>query len=81
MSATKAKVVALIAEALRLDDAEIAILEREAGYATLKKWTSAKHAEIVVAVEDAFGIEIEEREIPRLNTVAKIVAYVDRTAG
>jgi acyl carrier protein len=78
---TRETVIQLIANVLHLDDAEVAILRMEVGYKHLKKWTSARHAEIMVAIEDAFHIEIDERSIPRLNDVAKIVAYVDQAAG
>ncbi len=74
-------VIQTIASVLRLDDAELAVLRMETGYKHLKKWTSARHAEIMVAIEDAFHIEIDERSIPRLNDVAKIVAYVERAGG
>ena len=74
---TRETVIRLIADVLQLDEADVAILRMEVGYKHLRKWTSARHAEIMVAVEDAFHIEIDERSIPRLNDVAKIVAYVD----
>ena len=75
----KDTVIRLIGEVLTLDADEIENLRQEVGYKRLKKWTSARHAEIIVAVEDEFDIEIDERSIPRLNDVARIVAHVQET--
>lgn len=80
-AAIKARVVEAIAATLKLDAAERANLMLDEGYATLKKWTSARHAEIIVAFEDAFGIEVDERSIPKLNRVAKFVDYVKTGAA
>lgn len=74
---TKDRVVRTIAEILSLDEGEIDNLRTEVGYKRLKKWTSARHAEIIVALEDEFDIEIEDRAIAKLNDVRKIVDYVD----
>ena len=74
---TKDRVVRTIAGVLSLDESEIDNLRTEAGYKRLKKWTSARHAEIIVALEDEFDIEIDDRAIAKLNDVRKIVDYVD----
>ncbi|HXV75999.1 MAG TPA: acyl carrier protein [Candidatus Polarisedimenticolaceae bacterium] len=74
---TKETVIGQIAAVLQLDEAEIENLRKDVGYKRLKKWTSARHVEIIVAVEDVFDIEVDERSIPKLNDVAKIVAYVE----
>lgn len=74
---TKDRVVRTIAGVLGLDEAEIDNLRTEVGYKRLKKWTSARHAEIIVALEDEFGIEIDDGAIAKLNDVRKIVDYVD----
>ena len=74
--ALKERIVRAISSVLRLTPEEEANLRLDEGYKTLKKWTSARHAEIVVAIEDEFGIEIDEIAIPKLNSVAKFVQYV-----
>jgi acyl carrier protein len=76
MSNVKDRVIDIISRTLKLDDRERAMLSQESGYEQLRKWTSARHAEIIVALEDDFGIEIDGRDIARLNDVAKIVAYL-----
>jgi acyl carrier protein len=70
------RVIQVVSQVLRLDAGEVANLRTLSGYKKLVKWTSARHAEIIVAVEDEFAIEVEERAIPRLIDVASIAAYV-----
>lgn len=72
----KEKVVRAIKNVLSLDAQEEEILRDENYSGGLTKWTSATHAEIIVAVEDEFDIEISDMRIPGLNSLAKIVAYV-----
>ncbi len=43
---TKDRVVRTIAEVLGLEESEVENLRAEVGYKRLKKWTSARHAEI-----------------------------------
>lgn len=75
----KNRVAELISEVLDLDAAEQENLRDEEGYSMLVKWTSAKHAEIIVAVEDEYDIEIDDRSIVKLNTLAKIAEYVEQS--
>ena len=59
MNDARERVVATISRVLKLSDAEIANLRLDAGYKSIARWTSARHAEIIVALEDEFGVEIE----------------------
>jgi acyl carrier protein len=76
MNNLKDRVIAIISRVLKLDDRERAMLAKETGHEQLRKWTSARHAEIIVALEDEFGIEIDGRDMARLNDVSKIMAYI-----
>jgi acyl carrier protein len=76
----KEKVVRAIKNVLSLDAQEEEILRDENYSGGLTKWTSATHAEIIVAVEDEFDIEISDMRIPGLNSLAKIVAYVQENS-
>lgn len=78
MSDIKNRTVEIIAVVLELESQELDNLRCEIGYKTLKKWTSAKHAEIIVAIEDEFGIEVDELSLPRLNNLVKIVDYIQQ---
>jgi acyl carrier protein len=80
MDDTAGRVIQAITGVLKLDSAEVVILQELSGFKKLRKWTSARHAEVMVAVEDEFGITIDELSIPRLTDVAKIVAYIHSTA-
>jgi acyl carrier protein len=50
----------IVAAVLGLDPAAVA---DAAGPATLGGWTSRKHIELVVALEDAYGVSFSAREI------------------
>lgn len=80
MSNVKDRVVDIIAEVLSLDAEGRAVLNDDTGNLELGSWTSARHAEIIVALEDEFDREVEERMIARLSDVPKIVDYFDRAA-
>jgi acyl carrier protein len=74
--ALKERIIRAISSVLKLTPEEEVNLRLDEGYKALRKWTSARHAEIVVAIEDEFGIEIDEISIPKLNNVAKFTQYV-----
>jgi acyl carrier protein len=76
MNDIKDRVIDIITQILKLDDRERAMLAKETGYEQLRKWTSARHAEIIVALEDEFRIEIDGRDMARLNDVSEIMAYI-----
>jgi acyl carrier protein len=76
MNEIKQRILRVIAETLQLDDEDIAVLREDVGYRQIRKWNSARHAEIIVAIEDEFDIEIDELSISKLNDVPKIVEYV-----
>ena len=67
MNDTKQRVIRVISETLQLNDEDIAVLHQDVGYKQIRKWNSARHAEIIVAIEDEFDIEIDERSISKLN--------------
>lgn len=74
----KERAVQAIAGTISLTAAETENLKNETAYKALAKWTSARHAEIIVALEDEFHIEIDERSIPGLINVTRIVDYVQK---
>ena len=77
MSETRERVIGIISDVLKLSAADIANLRRETGYEAMKAWDSLRHVQIIVAIEDAFGIEIDEDSIAKMSDVASIVAYVE----
>ncbi len=78
MSKNKERIVEIIREVLELQDDEVANLRNEDDYEPIARWDSIRHVQIMVALEDEFDIEIEDRAIPKLNNLAKIAAYIDQ---
>lgn len=58
------------------------MLGQEAGIegsrATMPAWDSLKHMQIVFALEDRFGIEFTEEQIPKLDSVRSIADHVQK---
>ncbi len=50
----------------RIDDAT--------GRETLRSWNSLCHVELILAIEDAFGVTFARREVAQMTTVAKLRA-------
>lgn len=42
------------------------------------KWNSLKHVEIIFALEDAFGIQFSEAEMPTLDSIKALTDAVER---
>lgn len=80
MTDAKERVIKVISKILDLNKDEIENLKKETGYKRLKKWTSARHAEIIVGLEDEFGVEIKERAIPKLKDVRTILSHLSGAA-
>ncbi len=53
-------------------------LQAEDSPATLSTWDSMKQIEIVLTVEEAFGIDLTTREILDLKSVDRLVALLRR---
>ena len=77
LSPTQERVVQIVAQTLNLGAEDIANLRQLDGYKKLEGWTSARHVEIIVAVEEEFGVEVDDVSILRLKDVASIAEYVD----
>jgi acyl carrier protein len=64
-----AELAEVVAAVLNLDPADIV---EEAGPATLGSWTSRKHIELVVAIEDAYGVSFTAKEIFGIRSVGDL---------
>ncbi len=64
---------AIMAQALRLP------LERigpDAAIGTVPNWDSTAHMRMMIALEDEFGIDLDERDMVEMTSLAKIRAVV-----
>ena len=64
------------------DELEIApeTLDETSDMATVEAWDSLGHLNVVLAVEESFGVRFPPQDIPRLTSVAALAAGV-REAG
>jgi acyl carrier protein len=69
------RVYAIFAEELALDAETVTL---DLSYNSIPEWDSIAHMHVVMALEEAFGINFTDAEIPELTTVSKVVAAVER---
>jgi acyl carrier protein len=67
------KVRDLVAEVLAVDPRE---LSDDSGPLTMRGWSSRKHLELVVTLEEVFGISLSNAEIVAMRSVADIRAVL-----
>ncbi|MCH4040260.1 MAG: acyl carrier protein [Lachnospiraceae bacterium] len=71
---TQEKVIDIIKDTLKFDDKEITPqmdLFKDLGVDSLDA------VELVMALEEAFGVQIPDEELPKLNTVETITKYIE----
>jgi acyl carrier protein len=78
VSTPHAELAEIVAAVLEVDPAEIS---DPAGPATLPSWTSMRHIQLVVAVQEAYGLSFDYTEISGIRTVGDLRALVAARAG
>ena len=68
------KIRTIMAEALRLP---IDRIGPDAAIGTVPNWDSTAHMRMMIALEDAFGIELDESRMVEMTSLAKIRAAVE----
>ncbi len=68
-----AQVIGLVAEALQVAPETI---EAETAFGDLPQWDSMGHMEIILALEERFGVEVSAETIGALTSVPLIVAHL-----
>ena len=58
-----------------------ATITAETAQATCPKWDSLGHLNLMLAVEDAFGVRLSVDDIPRLTSVPAILAHLRALAS
>ena len=68
------KIRAIMAEALRLPADRIGA---DAAIGTVPNWDSTAHMRMMIALEDEFGIELDESRMVEMTSLAKIRSTVE----
>jgi len=61
----------------RVLDVDPSAVNADTSPASLPKWDSVAHINLIFELEDAFEIRFASDEIPSLNTVARLQAAID----
>lgn len=61
----------------RVLDVDPSTVSGDTSPASLSKWDSVAHINLIFELEDAFEIRFASHEIPSLNTVARLQAAID----
>ena len=61
----------------RVLDVDPSAVNDDTSPASLPKWDSVAHINLIFELEDAFEIRFASHEIPSLNTVARLQAAID----
>ena len=69
----KEKIISIIAEITKIEQTEL--LEN---MDTAKLWDSMKQIEVILALEEEYGIQFEQNELAELTTTGKIVDVLQR---
>jgi acyl carrier protein len=64
-----------LARALKADPATIG---DEASQTDLSEWDSVRHMNVVLALENDFGIEFDDAELPTLTSLPLLVAAIEK---
>lgn len=73
MSSIEEKVREVIASVFGLDPAEIG---EDASHKTVAAWDSLRHMNLILALEEEFGLQFDDQEIVDLVTFPRIVEAV-----
>lgn len=65
----------VLARALKVDPATIA---DDASQSDLSEWDSVRHMNVVLALENDFGIEFADAELPTLTCLPLLVAAISK---
>ena len=71
----KTRVRVVLAKALKTDPATIS---DNATQMDLSEWDSVRHMNVILALENDFGIEFADAELPTLTSVPLMVATIEK---
>lgn len=70
-----ARIREIVAEVIGVSQAEVG---EDASPATLPSWDSLRHMNLIVALEDAFGVQFDDDALGRLGSVSAIAGELAR---
>jgi acyl carrier protein len=73
-----AEIQALLADAIQVP---IEMTSPDLTFGDLPQWDSLGHMEIMVRLEDKFGVEINAETIAQLISIPEIVRYIERNGS
>jgi len=53
-------------------------ISAESSPETIENWDSMQHLNLVLAVEEKFGVQLEPEDIERMNTIGAVAALVEK---
>lgn len=56
-------------------------LDATASRRTLAQWDSLRHMQLMLALEDQFGVEFSDSEIAKLDSAAAVIAAIAAKSG
>jgi len=74
----KGRARAVLAKALKVDPQTIS---DGASQMDLSEWDSVRHMNVVIALENDFGIEFEDAELATLTSLSLLVAAIEKHTG
>jgi acyl carrier protein len=69
------QIKSILASVLNIDPSSI---NENSSSKTLEKWDSLYHMNIIIAVEEAFGITFEDEEIPGLTSFKGLATAIEK---
>ncbi len=69
------RVYAVLIEELNLDKEEIT---PQLTYNSIPEWDSVAHMHVIMSLEEAFEVTLDDTEIAELTSVAKIIEAIER---
>jgi len=75
MSSIAAQLKQIVAQILDMDEADVV---DDLCAKTCAEWDSARHVNIILAIEDKFDIAFEEEDFVKMNNFAALVALVSQ---
>ena len=72
----KEKIIDIVSTSLKIKKSDISA---KTSMNTVEEWDSLKQMQIILAVEEEFGIKLSEDDLFNLNSVGKLINAINKT--